>query len=89
MSKKGRWNRWTDGHVPIRDKVSVLLEAAQWQPMPSIATFHPKPCLFSFCFFFRFVYFLYEYTVAFFMHNRRRHRIPLQMVVSHHVVAEN
>ena len=30
-----------------------------------------------------------EYTVAVFRHTRRGHRIPLQMVVSHHVVAGN
>jgi hypothetical protein len=28
-----------------------------------------------------------EYTVAVFRHTRRGHRIPLQMVVSHYVVA--
>jgi hypothetical protein len=32
------------------------------------------------------LYHLYEYTVAVFRHSRRGHRIPLQMVVSHHVV---
>ena len=30
---------------------------------------------------------VYECTVAVFRHTRRGHRIPLQMVVSHHVVA--
>ena len=29
----------------------------------------------------------YEYTVAAFRHTRRGHQIPLQIVVSHHVVA--
>ena len=33
--------------------------------------------------------FLCEYTVAVFRHTRRGHGIPLQMVVSHHVVAGN
>ena len=39
----------------------------------------------------RFIYlfYVYEYTVAVFRHTRRGHRIPLQMVVSHHVVAGN
>jgi hypothetical protein len=32
---------------------------------------------------------LYEHTVAVFRHARRGHQIPLQMVVSHHVVAGN
>ena len=46
------------------------------------------------CFFLsfeRFIYLFYvcEYTVAVFRHTRRGHRIPLQMVVSHHVVAGN
>jgi hypothetical protein len=35
-----------------------------------------------------FIY-LNEYTVAVFRHTRRGHQIPLQMVVSHHVVAGN
>jgi len=39
--------------------------------------------------FFIIIIFLYEYTVAIFRHTRRGHRISLQMVVSHHVVAEN
>jgi hypothetical protein len=37
----------------------------------------------------RFILYIYEYTVAVFRHTRRRHQIPLQMVVSHRVVAEN
>ena len=32
---------------------------------------------------------MYEYTVAIFRHTRRGHQIPVQMVVSHHVVAGN
>jgi hypothetical protein len=35
------------------------------------------------------LFYVYEYTVAVFRHTRRGHQIPLQMVVSHHVVAEN
>ncbi|EDL94112.1 rCG42211 [Rattus norvegicus] len=31
--------------------------------------------------------FIYKYTVAVFRHIRRGHQIPLQMAVSHHVVA--
>jgi hypothetical protein len=39
----------------------------------------------------RFIYlfYVYEYTVAVFRHTRREHQIPLQMVVSHKVIAEN
>jgi hypothetical protein len=46
--------------------------------------------VFSFLFL-RFIYSfnVYEYTVAVFRHTRRGHQIPLQMVVSHHVVAGN
>jgi hypothetical protein len=35
-----------------------------------------------------YLFYLYEYTVAV-RHIRRGHLIPLQMVVSHHVVARN
>jgi hypothetical protein len=40
-------------------------------------------------FFKRFIYlfYVYEYMIALFRHTKRRHQIPLQMVVSHHVVA--
>jgi hypothetical protein len=33
-----------------------------------------------------YLFYVYEYTIALFIHARR---IPLQMVMSHHVVAEN
>ena len=33
------------------------------------------------------LFYVYEYTVAIFRHTRRGHQIPLQMVVSHHVIA--
>jgi hypothetical protein len=35
------------------------------------------------------LFYLYEYTVAVFRYTRRGHQIPLQMVVSHHIVAGN
>jgi hypothetical protein len=35
------------------------------------------------------LFYLYEYTVAVFRRTRRRHRIPLQMVVNHHVIGGN
>jgi hypothetical protein len=47
-----------------------------------LASQHPKPAV-------SFIIFLYEYTAAVFRHTRRGHQIPLQMVVSHHVVAAN
>jgi hypothetical protein len=34
-------------------------------------------------------FYIGEYTVSVFRHTRRGHQIPLQMVVSHHVVAGN
>jgi hypothetical protein len=42
-------------------------------------------------FIYLFIYFIYmnEHTVAIFRHTRRGHQIPLQIVVSHHVVAGN
>jgi hypothetical protein len=36
-----------------------------------------------------YLFYVYEYIVAVFRHTRREHGIPLQMVVSHHVVAGN
>jgi hypothetical protein len=35
------------------------------------------------------LFILYDYTIAVFRHIRRGHQIPLQMVVSYHVVAGN
>jgi hypothetical protein len=49
----------------------------------------PTPPL-TFFFVLRFYLFcIYEYTVAVFRRTRKGHQIPLQMVVSHHVVAGN
>jgi len=36
-----------------------------------------------------YLFYVYEYTIAIFRHTRRGHQIPLQMVVSHHVLAGN
>jgi hypothetical protein len=36
-----------------------------------------------------YLFYLYEYTEAVFRNIRKRHRIPLQMAVSHHEVAGN
>jgi hypothetical protein len=44
---------------------------------------------FFFFFFFKDLFITCEYTVAVFRHTRRGHQIPLQMFVSHHVVAGN
>jgi hypothetical protein len=38
---------------------------------------------------FIYLFYVYEYTIALFRHTRRGHQIPLQIVVSHHVVAGN
>ena len=38
---------------------------------------------------FKFSLFMYECSVCVYVHARRGHQIPLQMVVSHHVVAGN
>jgi hypothetical protein len=34
-----------------------------------------------------YLFYVYESAATIFRHTRRRHQIPLQMVVSHHVVA--
>ena len=47
---------------------------------------------FDFVLFFKelfYLFYVYEYTVAVIKHTRRGHPIPLQMAVSHHVVAGN
>jgi hypothetical protein len=56
-----------------------------WKSMVHTRVIHLKP------FFKKKIYLFYvcEYTVAAFRHTRRGHRIPLQMVVTHHVVAGN
>ena len=36
-----------------------------------------------------YLFHLYEYTVAVFRRTRRGRQVPLQMVISHHVVAGN
>jgi uncharacterized radical SAM superfamily Fe-S cluster-containing enzyme len=44
----------------------------------------------EFCFFFfKDLFYVYEYTVDVFRHIRRGHQILLQMILSHHVVAGN
>jgi hypothetical protein len=45
--------------------------------------------LFDFSFLKIYLFYLYEYTVAVFRHTRRGHQIPLQIVVSHHVIGGN
>jgi hypothetical protein len=46
-------------------------------------------CSYLFIYLFIYLFNLYECAVAVIRHTKRRHRIPLQMVVSHHVVAGN
>jgi hypothetical protein len=47
-------------------------------------------CMYVYIYIYTYIYIhTHTYTVAVFRHNRRGHRIPLQMVVSHHVVAGN
>jgi hypothetical protein len=42
-----------------------------------------------FCLRFIYLFYVYEYTIALFRHTRRGYQTPLEMVVSHHVVAGN
>jgi hypothetical protein len=72
---------------------SLLQGGAWFQPSQAV---NPGLLLSFFCHFLFFFFFfniylfnVYEYTVAIFRHTRRGHRIPLQMVMSHHVVAGN
>jgi hypothetical protein len=71
------------GFPSVRTNESLILV-----PALSILSSVELPCPTqhdSLIFFKRFIYFIYEYTVDVFRHTR----IPLQMVVSHHVVAGN
>ena len=47
-----------------------------------------EPALLQIIIFKIYLFYVYEYTLAVFRHTRRGHRITLQMVVSHHEVAE-
>jgi hypothetical protein len=57
----------------------IARHRASYLKFPRIISFLKKKRLFYVC----------EYTVTVFRHTRRGHQISLQMVVSHHVVAEN
>jgi hypothetical protein len=60
-------------------------------PLPYGPSIHTRESMGAILFFFFKIYLFYvcEYTVTVFRHTRRGHQIPLQMVVSHHVVAGN
>jgi hypothetical protein len=68
------------------------LSASWWW---TSVTSHPAidlPChnkLYLLLFFKIYLFYVFGHTVVVFTHTRRGHRIPLQMVVSHHVVAGN
>jgi hypothetical protein len=64
----------------LRLVLNSLSFCLAWQSVP------PQPGVFIIKNLF---FYLWEYTVAIFRHTRRGHGILLQMVVSHHVVAEN
>jgi uncharacterized membrane protein YqaE (UPF0057 family) len=52
-------------------------------------TFHFNVCFLFFVLRIIYLFYVYKYTGAVFRHTRRGHQIPLQMVVSHRVVAGN
>jgi hypothetical protein len=54
-----------------------------WSPL------EPRHLILIFLFLKIYLFYVYEYTIALFRHTRRGHQIPLQMAVSHHVVAGN
>jgi len=61
----------------------------EWTPVSPLENPEP-PSLGTVFFSFKIYLFnVYEYTVAVFRHTRRGNQIPLQMVVSHHVVTGN
>ena len=57
-------------------------------PWPSSRVWSTVRCHTCPFYFFKITYFIHEYTtIALFRHTRREHQTPLQMVVSHHMVA--
>jgi hypothetical protein len=78
----------TDSEVGLRRQIRT--PRIKSQPEQGFLFF--KIDLFIYLFIYLFIFYLFnvcEYTVALFRHTRRGHQIPLQMVVSHHVVAGN
>jgi hypothetical protein len=57
--------------------------------LPRPKNLHLPQVRFFFKIYFFTLFYLYKYTVAVFRQTRRGHGIPLQMVVSHHMVAGN
>jgi hypothetical protein len=98
LSPRPQW------HTPST-RPHLLQQVLLLVPLPGASIYKPShpphfssfpfrllgPCYLPLCL--RFIYLFYVYghthTVAVFTHTRRGHQIPLQMVVSHHVVAEN
>ena len=71
--------------VSLYSQAGPDLSASVSQMCPSQKSIHPL-CIYGP---FVFLFYVCEYTVTVFRHTRRRHLIPLQMAVSHHVVAGN
>jgi hypothetical protein len=66
---------------------TVLLKCSK--ESDSLETVAAKQVKNNFFFMKMFLFYICEYTVTVFRHTRRGHQIPLQVVVSHHVVAGN
>jgi hypothetical protein len=83
--KEGRMDEWMDSSRSGTWKQE--LKQRSWR---TLLVLHGLLSLFSSFFFFKIhLFYVYEYTVAVSRHTKRGHWIPLQMVVSHLVVAGN
>jgi hypothetical protein len=77
------------GSLVSKVEVHRILLGAE-QVLYGTLTFYFILFYFIFLRFIYYVFYAYEYTTtALFRHTRRGHQTPLQMVVSHHVVAGN
>ena len=74
-----------------KDFASASWVLALWVSVPMCALRAFYLFILSILYFLKdfYLFYFYEYTVAVFRHIRREHQIPLEIVVSHHVVAEN
>jgi len=70
---------WVLGTEPLEEQLVLLIAEPSLQPILSLG-------FIKHYFLKRFIYYI-QYSVAVFRHTRGGHQIPLQMVVSHHVVA--
>jgi hypothetical protein len=85
------WDVWSAGTGVAN---GCELPCGCWESNPGLLEEHPvlllaKPLFTRFLKNVIYLFYVYECTIVVFRHTRRGHWIPLQMVVSHHVVAGN